>query len=293
MLNWDHFRYMIAVADCGSVSRASVALNVSHATVLRAIKRVEDELQIRLFDHVKTGYRLTSDGEDILENARLMESNVQQIVRKAKSRDTVPSGLLNIITPDPSIFDMMPIFKAFTSTYKQITINTLSGSITKPLDFIEQQVDVLILVSNTPPEALVGRQLGHVQFGAFVHKDYPLEKHFSNKPKPLEWITWSQTSSQGDELHLYQQQVLLHDGMPTKTVMNASTHGDALRAVRAGLGASFLRKPFVPSDLVEVPLKKPFREWGVWVLTHPDFRSASRVTAFTRFLADQLAESSF
>jgi DNA-binding transcriptional LysR family regulator len=290
MLNWDHFRYMIAVADSGSVSRASVALNVSHATVLRAINRLEDELQLRLFDHVKTGYRLTSDGEDILENARLMHSNVQQIVRKAKSRDTVPSGPLNIITPDPSLFDMMPVFKAFTAQFEQITINTLSGTITKPLDFIEQQVDLLIIVSNTPPEALVGRQLGHVQFGAYVHKDYPLEESFSNATTALNWITWSQTRDSGDELLLYQQQFLLHDGIATQIVMNASTHHDALQAVHAGMGAAFLRKPIVADDLIEVPLKKPFRDWGIWVLTHPDFRTASRVTAFTRFLADRLAK---
>jgi DNA-binding transcriptional LysR family regulator len=290
MLNWDHFRYMIAVADSGSVLRASVALNVSHATVLRAINRLESELQLKLFDPVKTGYRLTSDGEDILENARLMQNNVQQIVRKAKSRDTVPSGPLNIITPDPSLFDMMPVFKAFTTVYKQITINTLSGTIAKPLDFIEQQVDLLVVVSNTPPEALVGRQLGHVEFGPYVHKDYPLQERLTSTAKPLEWITWSQTKDIDDELLLYQQQFLLHDGISTHTVMNAATHLDALQAVHAGMGAAFLRKPIVADNLIEVPLKKPFRTWGIWVLTHPDFRTASRVTAFTRYLADRLAK---
>ena len=36
-MNWDDIRYVIAVADHGSVAAAARALSVNHATVLRRI----------------------------------------------------------------------------------------------------------------------------------------------------------------------------------------------------------------------------------------------------------------
>ncbi len=286
MLNWDQLRFMIAVADSGSVSRAAMGLKVSHATVLRAINRLEDELQIRLFDHVKTGYRLTADGEEILVNARVMENNVQQILRKAKSRDAIPGGQLNVMVPDSTLFDLMPLFRSFTTIYDQITINLKSGTITKPADFIEHEVDVVVIVSNDPPEALVGRQVAHIQIGAYRHRDCEFETD-----EYQEWITWSQTDDFADELLLYQQQMLLQKDNPTRVIMNTLCHGDALKAVHAGLGASFLAQSAASEKLVEIPLPKKTGRWGIWVLTHPDFRTAARVTALMRFLADKLTST--
>ena len=41
-LNWDDLRYVLAVADTGSVNAAAKVLGVNHATVLRRIASFEE-----------------------------------------------------------------------------------------------------------------------------------------------------------------------------------------------------------------------------------------------------------
>lgn len=289
MLNWDHFRYMIAIADNGSASKAAMALNVSHATVLRAINRLEKELQMRLFDHVKTGYRLTTGGEEILINARVMQNNVQQVIRKAKSKDSIPGGPLNIAIPDSTLFNIMPLIKNFSDSYDQITINTSAVTVVKPADFIEQQIDVLVLVSNNPPEALVGRQLGHIKLGVYTATEYSLPQS-QQSSKDQHWITWSQFNSDNDELYRYQQQTLLQKTGSTKVIVKTDSHADAIKAVTAGLGASILSHCAATEQLQEIPQSARLRDWGIWVLTHPDFRNTARVTSFMRYLAQNMKD---
>jgi len=293
MLNWDHFRHMIAIADNGSVARAALALKVSHATVLRAVAKLEGELQLRLFDPATTGYRLTADGEDILINARAMHSSAQQVLRKAKNRDAVPGGQLNIAIPDASLVDLMQPLKAFSDRFDKITLSSCRAAISKPQDFIEQQIDVLLLISNNPPEALVGRQLTHIQLGAYTLPCNPTNNSQGQADlennDPDHWITWSQSADPGDELLLLQQQSLLQRQAPSKVVLQTSSHSDALGAVRAGLGAAVLSRAAAGQDLQEVVLPLQTRDWGLWVLTHPNFRQAARVTALMRFFNEYFA----
>jgi DNA-binding transcriptional LysR family regulator len=43
-------RYFIAAADAGQVSQAAIELNVSQSAVTAAIKQLEEDLSVRLFD---------------------------------------------------------------------------------------------------------------------------------------------------------------------------------------------------------------------------------------------------
>ena len=45
-------RYFIAAADAGQVSQAAIELNVSQSAVTAAIKQLEDDLGVRLFDRI-------------------------------------------------------------------------------------------------------------------------------------------------------------------------------------------------------------------------------------------------
>ena len=76
MTNWDDFRYCLAVARSGTVSAASRALQVSHATVLRRIDQLEQELGVKLFKRLQSGYVLSSAGEAFLLRATAIEAEI-------------------------------------------------------------------------------------------------------------------------------------------------------------------------------------------------------------------------
>jgi DNA-binding transcriptional LysR family regulator len=57
--NWDHIRYFLAVARMGTLSAAADQLGTEHATVVRHIQALEDELNTRLFHKSNSGCGLT------------------------------------------------------------------------------------------------------------------------------------------------------------------------------------------------------------------------------------------
>ncbi|RMC33190.1 LysR family transcriptional regulator [Paracoccus alkanivorans] len=68
----DHklLRQFLAVADAGSVRGAAVALNISQPPLTQAIKRLEDDLGLVLFDRLPKGMALTEAGRVLAEEAR-------------------------------------------------------------------------------------------------------------------------------------------------------------------------------------------------------------------------------
>ncbi len=72
-LAWSDFEVVLAVAVAGSLSGASRAMGVSHATVFRRLGDIEKRLGVALFERSRTGYRPTPAGEELAETAKVMD----------------------------------------------------------------------------------------------------------------------------------------------------------------------------------------------------------------------------
>ena len=68
-MNISTLRNFIAVAQCGSFTKAADQLLVSQPTLSRQILELEEELDIRLFHRDKAGLRITEAGEFLMEEA--------------------------------------------------------------------------------------------------------------------------------------------------------------------------------------------------------------------------------
>src|SRR4051812_9778753 len=75
-IDWDDFRFVLAIVRGGSVSAAAKQLSVDHATVIRRVDRLERHLSAKLFDRRKTGYLLTEAGQRVADSAEAMESTI-------------------------------------------------------------------------------------------------------------------------------------------------------------------------------------------------------------------------
>lgn len=99
-IDWDDFRFVLAIVRGGSVSAAAKQLGVDHATVIRRVDRLEKHLSAKLFDRRKTGYLLTEAGQRVADSAEAMESTIvanQEQVGGSVARLT---GTVRIGAPD-------------------------------------------------------------------------------------------------------------------------------------------------------------------------------------------------
>lgn len=63
-------KYIIAVAECGTISKAAEKLYISQPSLTTSIKDLESEFGIEIFSRTNKGVILTSDGEEFLGYAR-------------------------------------------------------------------------------------------------------------------------------------------------------------------------------------------------------------------------------
>lgn len=72
-------RVFIQVAEVGSFIRASQILMMPKTTVSAAIQQLEHEMGARLFHRTTRRVQLTSDGELLLEKARNLLGDVEEL----------------------------------------------------------------------------------------------------------------------------------------------------------------------------------------------------------------------
>ena len=58
-LNWDDLRLVLVLAEAGTLSAAAMALRLSHPTLSKRLRALEDGLGVRLFDRLPSGLQPT------------------------------------------------------------------------------------------------------------------------------------------------------------------------------------------------------------------------------------------
>lgn len=79
----------IAIAETGSIRAAAVVLNVTQPTLTVNMRKLEEDMDARLFARSSRGVRLTPYGEVVYENARVMQrldDNMRKSVKDMRAR---------------------------------------------------------------------------------------------------------------------------------------------------------------------------------------------------------------
>ena len=82
-MNWDDLRAFLAVAQLGSLRRAADMLGVTQPTVARRLRSLEVDLGLPLFERDRDGHRLTAAGQDLLPEARAVETAALRVERRS------------------------------------------------------------------------------------------------------------------------------------------------------------------------------------------------------------------
>ena len=165
-IDWDIFRFVVAVADKGSAVSAAQSLGVNASTVLRKIGKFEEENGIRLFERRQTGYSPTVECAAVVEAARQIEQSVASISRDILGRDLRLEGRVTVTTTDSLLNSVLaPHISAFSRRNPRIQIEV---SVTNTrLNLTRHDADVAIRATNRPPDALVGQRVADLAFAIY------------------------------------------------------------------------------------------------------------------------------
>jgi LysR family transcriptional regulator, hydrogen peroxide-inducible genes activator len=123
-------RYVCAIADTGSFSRAAQKTNVSQPSLSQQIRKLEDELGTRLFNRLGRTVQLTELGQAFLPRARavlhdLEAARSEVVERKASISGPISVGVIPTIAP----YFLPPVLATFTRKYPQARV-TVAEEIT-------------------------------------------------------------------------------------------------------------------------------------------------------------------
>jgi DNA-binding transcriptional LysR family regulator len=116
-------RYFVAVAEELSFNRAAQRLHISQPPLSNQIKRLEEELGVRLFERSSRGVRMTEAGELLLEEARRIFMQVDQTVRTVQHVGHGEVGHLTLgFVPSASNEVLPPILRAFGERFPGVEL---------------------------------------------------------------------------------------------------------------------------------------------------------------------------
>lgn len=79
-------KYMIKIAECGTMLKASEELFISQSGLTRSLKTLENELGMELFDRVNNRLILNDYGKTVIEGAKKILHDVEQLQIKVKNQ---------------------------------------------------------------------------------------------------------------------------------------------------------------------------------------------------------------
>lgn len=125
-INWEDLRYFQRLAELHTLSAAARSLKVTHATIARRVKSLEETIGLPLFDQKPDGFELTPMGHTIFENVTAMGAqavNIQDITEYKG-----PEGLVRL-SATPALCEYIIAFgiQDFCKKYPKIEIEFLIG----------------------------------------------------------------------------------------------------------------------------------------------------------------------
>jgi molybdate transport repressor ModE-like protein len=170
-IDWDDFRFVLAIVRGGSVSAAARQLGVDHATVIRRVDRLEQHLSAKLFDRRKTGYLLTEAGQRVADSAEAMESTIvanQEAVGGSRAHLT---GTVRIGAPDGfgSHF-LAPRLVRFVERYPDLDLQLVATA--RLFSLSKREADIAISLTMPKEGRIVGRKLLDYRLGLYATSAY-------------------------------------------------------------------------------------------------------------------------
>lgn len=136
-MNIQQLEYLIAVDKYKHFGKAAQACFITQPTLSAMIQKLEDELDVKIFDRTTHPIRTTDVGQEIIKDARQVIDSVNELKNKASLLNNVLAGTLNLgIIPTVStyilpvqIFDFLQQNPKIKLNVKEMTTENIIRSI--------------------------------------------------------------------------------------------------------------------------------------------------------------------
>lgn len=159
------------VVDAGSFARAAESLDLPKATLTRLIQNLETHLGVKLLHRTTRRISVTSDGAAYYERCVRILADVDEAEQSLTRHNNSPRGTLCVDTTHGlAKMVLIPRLHDFLNSYPELKLSlTING---KPIDMLQEGVDVVLRVGVPVEESMVARRIGQVKLGFYASPIY-------------------------------------------------------------------------------------------------------------------------
>lgn len=287
------------VVDAGNFSVAARQMGTTPSTVSRQIKRLEEALATRLLERSTRKVRVTESGAQVVRYCRDMLTAASGAVDSAGQLVGRPQGRVSVSAPTAFAKTVIhPLVPGFLRLYEEVDLQLMFTD--RQVDPLEDDLDLVIRLTERPPQGLAGRRIGSVEWVLCASSAYLRERGMPASPREL---------SQHDCLYLGDtpddNRWRFLRGTETQTVdvrgrYIANHTGARLEAAQQGFGIATLPEFVAKDALKQGDLVQVLADWkieaqpyvgSIWLLYPPNRFLPPKVRALIDYLAEHIEET--
>jgi len=272
-MEWSDVRIFLAVARGGSYGSAARALGISHPTVGRRIKTLEDEAGQALLRRTREGLILTNSGDAVFALAESMEASALAMERRLAGNHQRLEGILRISSADWFAgYVLAPVLADLTRRHPAVVPEVIASY--RLLDLSRRDADVAFrLVPFSEPD-IVQRRFLRMPYGLYGSAETALAVQEDTAAVGLILMNSAQS-------HFPDVAWLLERLPDSPRAFTSTSRTVQAQMCRRGLGVAVLPRPLGDAtaglQLIERFGSPPSRD--IWVGYHQDLRHMDRLRA--------------
>ncbi len=250
-INLNLYKVFYDVCKYGSFSKTAEFTYTTQSAISKSIKKLEEELETKLFYRNSSGIELTDKGRELFYYVEKSYTNLLTAERNLLETENLERGTLNIGLPShiASFFFFDKIID-FHSKYPNIEMTLISASTGQLLELIDKH-EIDLIIDTAPVDTnnmdLTVEKLLTVKY-AFIckkdnydkYKDIKSVKDLSNVPLVL--------PVKGTTNRKKLDQLFIKNNVKPRKIINIHTSEVILNAVNNNLGIGYLISDIVKND---------------------------------------------
>ncbi|WP_242128049.1 LysR family transcriptional regulator [Sphingobium sp. Sx8-8] len=275
-------RIFLAIARAGSLGGAARALHLSHPTVGRRLRALEQAMGHVLFQRTADGLVPTEEGAAIVALAEQMEESALAMERRLAGQEQNYQGSLRISSADWfGAYVLPPIITDYVEAHPNVEIEVLTG--TRLFSLAQREADIAFRIVPFETPDIVQRRLVGLAYGAYVAVDAP-EPVFGDG-SGFRLITHDTSTGHFPDI------AWLTESFPNaRPILRSNNRNVQARMCSQGVGIAVLPQVIgrqLPDlRLLDLPAQPPGRD--IWMGYHRDLRHLSRLRAFIALVVEHV-----
>jgi DNA-binding transcriptional LysR family regulator len=272
-MEWSDVRIFLAVARGGSFGEAARSQGVSHPTVGRRIKALEDEAGQPLFRRTQDGLVLTDAGDAVLAVAESMENSALSMERLLTGNHERLEGILRISSADWFAgYVLAPVLAELGRRHPAVVPEVIASY--RLLDLSRREADVAFRIVPFSEPDIVQRRLMRMSYGLYGSAE--TARAVQADPASVGLILMNTAQSHFPDV------AWLLDKFPlSRRVFTSTSRTVQAQMCLRGTGIAVLPRPLgdALSGLQRIDTPDPPPSRDIWVGYHHDLRHMDRLRA--------------